>query len=96
MFETAYERNFKGNPTDLFDTQDNVTNGKGSMRFAIKKLEMNFGQLYTTTPSLSSPEDLGTKFRNVWALYNRIPSYPLQVFRRAAQYLPTGGPVFHQ
>src|SRR5579875_3901868 len=42
MFETAYEGGFRGNPTDLFDTQANLAAGKGSMLYAVAKIENDF------------------------------------------------------
>ena len=94
MFEAAYEGGFRGNPTDLFDTQANLAAGKGSMLYAIGKIEDDFTDIFGSSPSLSTPGALRADFRKVWKVYNSDRRYPDEVIARIGTYLPAGSPVF--
>jgi len=84
------------NPSYLFDTDENITLGGGSLLLGANQLAYWMSKKVTqnTSQPFTSESDMRRAFRYSLGKYNKSASYPSAVIRLIDQYVPTSnGPI---
>ena len=96
---TGASDNGRKNPSLLFDTDQNLARGAGSLPLGCKKVARSYHAAHgapalAPTDAYDDPAALLEAFKRVWARYNLDRRYPAEVANRVPTYAVVGRPIF--